>query len=87
MRKTVTFLNQLRLDVDTLQQEIDEAGCSMEEAAQKLSHFPVHDLVTNDYEFKQAFNQLVFDHKEMSKLIKSFRKAREAYLEAYLEFF
>jgi hypothetical protein len=83
MRKTVTYLNQLRNDVDTLQIEIDEAGCSIEEASEKLSKFPVHDLVTNDYEFKQAFDQLVFDHKEMAKLIKSFRIARDNYLEFF----
>jgi hypothetical protein len=83
MRKTASYLNQLRLDVNKAQHGIDEAGCSIEEAAQKLGRFPAHDLVTNDYEFKQAFNQLVFDHKEMGNLIKSFRKARENYLEFF----
>jgi hypothetical protein len=82
-RKTASYLNQLRLDVNKVQNEIDEIGCDVEEAAQKLGKFPAHDLVTNDYEFKQAFNQLVFKHKEMAKLIKSFRIAREAYLEFF----
>jgi hypothetical protein len=83
MRKTASYLNQLRLDVNKIQSEIDEIGCNIEEAAQKLGRFPAHDLVTNDYEFKQVFNQLVFDHKTMTNLIKSFRIAREKYLEFF----
>jgi hypothetical protein len=83
MRKTVTILNQLRLDVNKVRHDIDEAGCSIEEAAQKLGKFPAHDLVTNDHEFMLSFNQLVFDHKEMGKLIKSFRIARNKYLEFF----
>ena len=82
-RKTASYLNQLRLDVDTIQSEIDETGCNIEEAAQKVSHFVVHDLVTNDWEFKQAFNQLVFEHKAMGKLLQSFRIARDNYLEFF----
>jgi len=58
MRKTASYLNQLRLDVNKVQFDIDEAGCSLEESAQKLGQFPAHDLVTNDYEFKQAFNNI-----------------------------
>jgi hypothetical protein len=83
MRKTASYLNQLRLDVNKIQHGIDETGCDIEAAAQKLGRFPAHDLVTNDYEFKQVFNQLVFNHKEMAKLIKSFRIAREKYLEFF----
>jgi hypothetical protein len=82
-RKTVSFLNQLRQDVYNTQHQIDEAGVDLEQAGSEVASFPVHDLVTNDYEFKQAFNQLVFAHTEMAKLIKSFRIARDKYLEFF----
>jgi hypothetical protein len=83
MRKTASYLNQLRLDVNKIQFEIDETGCNIEEAAQKLGQFPAHDLVTNDEGFEPVFRALVDGHKEMAKLIKSFRIARDKYLEFF----
>jgi hypothetical protein len=82
-RKSVTFLNRLRLDVDTIQMEMDETGTDIQNAAGDLSHFPVHELKTNDVVFKETFDELVQAHKEMGKLLKEFRIARANYLEFF----
>jgi hypothetical protein len=83
MRKTSSYLNGLRLDVNKIQFEIDHTGCNIEEAANKLGKFSAHDLVTNDSEFKEAFNTLVKEHNAMGNLLTSFRKARASYLEFF----
>ena len=83
MRKTASFLNQLRLDVDTIQTEIDEVGCDIEAAAQKLAQYSVHDLATNNNEVEEAFIVLNSAHRSLGKLLTSFKKARTNYLEFF----
>jgi hypothetical protein len=83
MRKTASYLNQLRLDVQTILYDIEDAGTHLDSKSYDLSRIVVHDLKTDDGNVKVLFDDLVTEHKRMANLIKSFRIAREKYLEFF----
>ena len=82
-RKSVTYLNELRRDVDNVLSEIYEIGIDIEAAAGTLARRPASDLQSNDDDCKDEFNSLVASHKELGKQLKAFRKVRMAYLDFF----
>lgn len=83
-RKSVTYLNQLKADVDQAKWDISQAGTDLGDLANDLDLlFSTHDLVTNNQDMKDHFLALSDKHKELGSLIKKFMKARDLYLDFF----
>jgi len=82
-RKSVTLLNELRLDVERVQSEISDAGTKIDWAATNIGACPANDLVHPEGIMQDSFDTLVKEHRRMGKLLKEFIKARDAYLEFF----
>jgi hypothetical protein len=82
-RKSVTYLNQLRVDVQDVLDEISEIGFDIEAAASNLALQPVSNLTSPDDCMKETFNELALRHRDMGKLLVSFRKVRSEYLDFF----
>lgn len=82
-RKSVNLLNVLRTDVEDVMHDIQEMGIDIEAAATNLTMQPVCNLTSPDDNMKEEFNELVLRHRDMTKLLQTFRKVRAAYMEFF----
>jgi hypothetical protein len=83
MRKTVTYLNRLKADVDSTLQYIESAGTDVDSAAYDLSKILACDLKADSANVKIKLDALLDAHEEMGKQLDSFRIARNKYLEFF----
>jgi hypothetical protein len=82
-RKSVTFLNQLKLDVQETLDEIRELAIDIDSAGYDLAIINPHDLKTKDEDCKDLYIDLKNKNYRMSKLLKEFMKRRALYLEFF----
>lgn len=82
-RKSVTVLNNLRKDIESLIEEMTETARDLQHSAEDIGTLPVHDLVTHDLDWKANYDDLNKSHLHMAKLLKRFRKARAMYIDFF----
>jgi hypothetical protein len=80
MRKTVTYLNSLRREVEAALHEISETGIDIEIQAERFSRHPASDLTNRDSAIKEGYDNLVALHKKLGKQLKEFKKIRDNYI-------
>jgi uncharacterized protein (UPF0335 family) len=82
-RKSVTYLNELKNDVQETLDEIRELATDINSAGYDLALISPHDLKTNDEDCKDLYTDLKNKNYQMSKLLKEFMKRRALYLEFF----
>lgn len=81
-RKTVSYLNVLRKDLERVLDEIAEVGHDIESASFDLSRHPACDFNDKGKAFED-FKSLTDLHKDMAKQLKALTKARDAYIDFF----
>jgi hypothetical protein len=79
----VTYLNQLKTDLEVTQTELFETSVDIGEAGSNLYDMPVHSLVTGFDESKALYDHLNTNHLKMAKLLKLFRLQRAEYMKFF----
>ena len=80
LRKSVTYLNQLRRDVQDVLDDIQQTGVDLDSACYDLSQIHPHDVKTDDDRVKMLFINVQLGHKELGKQLEQFKKSRDSYL-------
>ena len=82
-RKTATYLNQLRLDLEDTLNEISLAGEDLDTFCHDLSRIVPHDVKTDSADVKERFDAVLDMHGSLGNLLDKFRIARNKYLEFF----
>jgi hypothetical protein len=83
MRKTASYLNGLRTDLQNVLDEFEVLGDDLQTSCLDLSFIVPHDVKTDDKTVKELFGSVSDYHKELGRVIKAFRLARNKYLEFF----
>ena len=78
-RKSVTYLNQLKHDLETTLEEIRDLTFDIEEAGDHMADINVHDLVLDVKGTRYLYEDLNGKHLKLSKMLKLLRLQREEY--------
>ena len=82
-RKTASYLNQLRTDLQDILTEIGQAGEQVDATCHDLSKILPHDVRTDSAQVKVKFDAVLDSYDEFRKQLKAFRIARNKYLEFF----
>lgn len=80
MRKTASYLNQLRRDVKDVLEAVTIAACDVDASAYDLSCIVPHDVVTDDETVKELYENLNDGINELKSQVDSFKAARDKYV-------
>jgi hypothetical protein len=82
-RKTASYLNSLRRDVQVVLDEMNETGIDLSTAAGDLSVMPVHDIATNPEKVTYFTKTLAQEYRKLGKLLKQFKIVSVKYSEFF----
>lgn len=82
-RKSISYLNGLRRDVEQVLETIGELGPDIEAACFDLSEFPACDLRDLTGDAAEGYRDLVQLHKDLGKQLKALTIARDKYIEFF----
>ena len=82
-RKTTSFLNQLKRDVQTILDNIDAVGSNLDAGCHDLSKIIVHDVKTDSDSIDSILADIKIDQDELANQLKQFKEARKKYLEFF----
>jgi hypothetical protein len=83
MRKTASYLNGLRTDLQNVLDDLNILADDLQSSCLDLSEIHPHDVKTNDEIVKDLFDNLTEDYKTLGQKLKAFRTARDKYLEFF----
>jgi len=83
MRKTASYLNQLRLDVKNILEVIDVTGSNLEAGCHDLSRVTVHDVKTDPGHINGILADIKIDQNELANQLRLLEDARKKYLEFF----
>ena len=76
----MTYLNQLRRDVQDVLDDIQQTGVDLDSACYDLSQIHPHDVETDDDRVKVLYDNVQDTHKKLFNLLIQFKQARDLYL-------
>ena len=79
----MTYLNQLRRDVQDVLDDIQQTGVDLDSACYDLSQIHPHDVKTDDDRVKVLYDNVQDTHKKLFNLLIQFKQARDKYLEFF----
>ena len=79
----MTYLNQLRRDVQDVLDDIQQTGVDLDSACYDLSQIHPHDVKTDDDRVKVLYDNVQDTHKKLFNLLIQFKQARDKYREFF----
>jgi hypothetical protein len=83
MRKTASYLNTLRRDVQTILDTIEQIGSNLDAGCHDLSRVAVHDVKTDPGHVNGILSDIKVDQDELINQLKLLHEARNKYLEFF----
>jgi hypothetical protein len=82
-RKTSSYLNGLRQDVQGVMDTIDQLGTDIDAACHDLARSSVHDIATNPDMINDMVRYITSSHTELGKQLKQFKIVAVKYSEFF----